>query len=701
MKIDCLMGTYGRYALVSESLASFLQQTEISNATLLIYNQHPQPLFFDHPRVRIVNEAGPSVALRFIRQRMLELSDPLADLIHFWDDDDLYLPWHLEDCLKHIGDNVAWRPASGWTSGRNTEFSPHTRSTSRVEGSWVFRAEYLKGAAIDTHPSYSDHPVYLQAAEAGLDTSAGGTRPSYIYRWNTGTTHLSTATDDQAANVADWRSGSTDVREDGVLVPADLTLRWRQYLEGIKYQVSSEDWHRERSHLQQAMADYSRRELEPEHSAGGRWTGYRRIQPQLRVNFRPSPLEQIKRLSGAIATDIARLTARLSRGGRDHSSKSSDAYLFLRAMLTAIGPGPQDIVSRTCEIAQCLEVPNANVWQHLADEANYHGVTLLSGPIIATLPASEPGAVPVDARRGFLALASRHRQAAAVRESCVDRLLEAFAAAEIPVILLKGSALAHLIYPNPEVRPMVDIDILIDPANAEPAMRVTRDLGYVFESRYESDFSARMHHLPEASIVQSGFRISLEIHTDAMSTDQPFSLTFSNLTAPPQPVRRGAGPDGQALGHTDMLRHLARHAFEPAGHIRLIHLFDLWRYQAIFRDAIDWQDIAARFGYVIVVLRLVCCVFPDNPPELVPWKIGPCPAGAGLGMIPLREIAASNLGPIGKLSALFSPPPWWLHGYYGVPLEQSLLLCRTVRHPATVLRWLLRRWAVFIGLLRD
>ena len=112
MKIDCLMGTYGRYGLACEALACFLQQTQISQATLLIYNQHPVPLHFDHPRVRIVNEVPPAGSLRYIRQRMHELADPSADLIHWWDDDDLYLPWHLDDCLTHIGDSVAWKPAS-------------------------------------------------------------------------------------------------------------------------------------------------------------------------------------------------------------------------------------------------------------------------------------------------------------------------------------------------------------------------------------------------------------------------------------------------------------------------------------------------------------------------------------------------------------------------------------------------------------
>jgi len=53
------MGTHGRYSVAREALACFLQQAATAEATLLIYNQHPLPLYFDHPRVRVVNEVSP------------------------------------------------------------------------------------------------------------------------------------------------------------------------------------------------------------------------------------------------------------------------------------------------------------------------------------------------------------------------------------------------------------------------------------------------------------------------------------------------------------------------------------------------------------------------------------------------------------------------------------------------------------------
>jgi len=231
MKVDCLIGTYGRYALVCEALACFLQQSALAQATLLIYNQHSSPLRFDHPRVRIINESSPARSLRYIRQRMHELADPSADFIHWWDDDDLYLPWHLQDCLEHVGRHVAWKPASSWISEKNVRFS---RQALRFEGSWIFRAEYVKSAPLHTHPTYTDHPVIAQIQEAMLlaTTELAG-RTSYIYRWDIGTQHVSgyaAAANDQAQrdHIDAWRRCSNDVRPDGILVPADMTLRWQQ-----------------------------------------------------------------------------------------------------------------------------------------------------------------------------------------------------------------------------------------------------------------------------------------------------------------------------------------------------------------------------------------------------------------------------------------------------------------------------------------
>ena len=242
--------------------------------------------------------------------------------------------------------------------------------------------------------------------------------------------------------------------------------------------------------------------------------------------------------------------------------KFATAYDVVRALLADLDPDngccrPSETAE--CLLHQCREEERDWIVRTLPEEAEYHGIVpLLEGTIRAL---ADRTVIPDDVRRTFVALASRQRHAAAAREKCVDELLAAFAAADVPVILLKGAALAHRIYASPALRPMVDIDVLVRHVDIERAVRAASTLGYCFASGHGSRFAGRVHHLPIATKVKSGFCISLEIHLNAMSRDVPDSLTYGTMTAAPIPFRRGAGPQGLALGHADMLRHLTRHTF--------------------------------------------------------------------------------------------------------------------------------------------
>ena len=160
-------------------------------------------------------------------------------------------------------------------------------------------------------------------------------------------------------------------------------------------------------------------------------------------------------------------------------------------------------------------------------EDDPHGVRRYPSARTPTIVAAGSGAVPEHVRRTFVALALRHRRAAAARERSLDRLLQAFAAAGLPVILLKGAALAHLIYPSPALRAMADVDVLIEGSDTARALAVARDLGYAFAPRHDTPFAGRMHHLPAATTTECGFRITLEVHLDALSPNQPQRLTFA------------------------------------------------------------------------------------------------------------------------------------------------------------------------------
>src|SRR5205823_7020562 len=85
---------------------------------------------------------------------------------------------------------------------------------------------------------------------------------------------------------------------------------------------------------------------------------------------------------------------------------------------------------------------------------------------------------PDDVRR---ALARSAREAALVehvRRGDAERVLDAFAEFGIPAVVFKGAALAYTHYAQPWMRPHVDVDVWVAPANAPRAATLLESLGY-------------------------------------------------------------------------------------------------------------------------------------------------------------------------------------------------------------------------------
>ncbi len=60
------------------------------------------------------------------------------------------------------------------------------------------------------------------------------------------------------------------------------------------------------------------------------------------------------------------------------------------------------------------------------------------------------------------------------------KTFEALREEGIPALALKGVVMAYTTYPDPSLRPMSDVDLLVPPGKREEALRVLRTLGYEF-----------------------------------------------------------------------------------------------------------------------------------------------------------------------------------------------------------------------------
>ncbi|MEP7305048.1 MAG: nucleotidyltransferase family protein [Acidobacteriota bacterium] len=163
-------------------------------------------------------------------------------------------------------------------------------------------------------------------------------------------------------------------------------------------------------------------------------------------------------------------------------------------------------------------------------------------------------------------IASRACAAAAeelLRQSETIATLTALGSAGVPLVILKGTALAYTVYTVPSCRPRVDTDLMIPRALVGRASRVMEDLGYTasVNSGGERLFAQFQFWREDAYGVQHAFDFHWKISTQPMFADV---LTPEELAAESVPVA-ALGPYARAAGHVHALVLACIH---PAMHHR-------------------------------------------------------------------------------------------------------------------------------------
>jgi len=327
-------------------------------------------------------------------------------------------------------------------------------------------------------------------------------------------------------------------------------------------------------------------------------------------------------------------------------------------------------------------------WQELASQAEIHGLSVMLGRLVANADIDAPRQLDLQLK----ALTVRHQKVLQARKIVLAEVIALFEKNQIQFAFLKGAALAQLIYDPAWLRPMRDIDVLVSGKDAARAQTLLREIGFENDD-FKAGYLFEHHHLPNSIRMQGGFTISLEVHHDALSGDVDASITLDNLSAPLLAFEY-AGETAYAFGHTDTLKHLCYHSFEPAETIKLGSMVDMVRYAAFYAEDIDWPQLGKTHPYIGNALRCVHALIPL--PEILHAPLAPLPgadwqvADLGHGFTPLSQI--SKLSGFAKFKALMLPSEWWMHIFHAVPPEKSLLFTRLVTHPITIIKWLLRRY---------
>ena len=298
---------------------------------------------------------------------------------------------------------------------------------------------------------------------------------------------------------------------------------------------------------------------------------------------------------------------------------------------------------------------------------------------------------PADPRltAALTALAVRNREASRVHTAVLGEVSEALEALGVEAVFLKGAVLPHELYPAPELRPRRDIDVLVAPDDAVPALTVLSQLGF---EGFDPSRAPRgqHHHLPGVSALREGFAVAVEVHTDALSHDQPDRMPLARV----RPRLRRlpvAGRTVLAFGYDDMLRHVSAHLLESGRETRLINVVDLVEWAAAHDTRIDWDRLAHESPRTVVAVAMMHYLtgLPDTLARLRPSA--PAPEGVGENAPMLSSLDWHLRARPSTLARLLYASPWWMHGFYGVPPGRSPVGARWRRHAPRAAGWVLRR----------
>jgi hypothetical protein len=335
-------------------------------------------------------------------------------------------------------------------------------------------------------------------------------------------------------------------------------------------------------------------------------------------------------------------------------------------------------------------------WSTVPQRAEDHRVT----PLLYTHLKAARVEVPPAVWRELQGLYLRHRRANEIRTAALREILKALNDAAIPVVVLKGAALSHFLYPEPALRPHSDLDLLVAPANVLRAQQVVQSLGFQGPSA-----SAITHrHLPPLHRLQDGLRVQVELHQRLLSNyfdnvraaargltgrREPIGVGENRLPDVRVPLRSFALDDQSAftLGLDDQLRHLCDHLISHVNvwdYARLIWMADLISLSERFAHEIDWPRVRRESPQVINTLVLLQWLSPlsDDVRRAAGIELGARPDGIGAEFDGWPRARSS-------LRRTLWPPEWWLRLRYARG-AQSLWRERWLRHPLHIIGQVIR-----------
>ena len=207
-KISAKTTTYARTEYLEEAIYSFINQKELGEDEMIIVNDYPlQKLIFDHPNVKIFNLED---TFKTIGEKdNFAVQQASGEIIATWDDDDVYMPNHLQNIRSYFTEDanmLHWKGVyynepdelaitgignSGMVYSKKAWENVHFHPIMNAGGDSVFSQKvHVLGNIVQAHPpdeevsawyrwrGASGNGIYHQSGQ-GFDD---GTKPNIIER---------------------------------------------------------------------------------------------------------------------------------------------------------------------------------------------------------------------------------------------------------------------------------------------------------------------------------------------------------------------------------------------------------------------------------------------------------------------------------------------------------------------------------------
>ena len=293
------------------------------------------------------------------------------------------------------------------------------------------------------------------------------------------------------------------------------------------------------------------------------------------------------------------------------------------------------------------------------------------GPLVRMHLQAIGEELPTEVSRVLSGLTVRARRQAAIRNAALVEIVALLESAGVETLVLKGAALANLVYPEPSLRTMSDLDLLVAPGNARRAEQILSGAGF---TALHPEITPDEHfHLPGLTRSFQDMSITVELHhalglVDPVTRERLGHQSFDRLAATAQPFPVGESTM-RTLGPEDLLRHVLRHGFCGTLRVpsfRLSQIADVVSIVEAWGERMDWDRLIDVDRHVVEAVALLHWITPLSLRARRSLPIAPDrrPLGAGWCFYDHEAFGVGTPERLAYWLAAMVVSPWYLRVRY-------------------------------------